>query len=121
MTVFDEFAGLWERATPTEKKEIMKMIERVMDPPANKMMRKQADEVLTFLNEKTKCTYRHIDTNLLPIVCLLKSGVRQEQIYAVIAMMCRKWANDPKMEDYLRPATLFNKSKFENYLGKIGK
>lgn len=119
--IVDEFADLWARATAAEQTQIRALIEKFYETPASKALKRQAEEVLTFLNEKTKCNYRHIDTNLKPIICLLKSGVSQEQIYAVIAMMYRKWANDPKMEDYLRPKTLFNKSNFENYLGKLGK
>lgn len=120
-TLIDEFAALWARASADEKKEIHRLVEIFFETPTTRLLKKQADEILTFLNEKTRCNYRHIETNLRPIVSLLRSGVLQEQMYAVIAMMCRKWANDPKMEDYLRPATLFNKTKFESYLGRIGR
>jgi uncharacterized phage protein (TIGR02220 family) len=119
--IVDEFASIWEKADKDEKKLIRAMVEKHYEKPHAKMWNKQADEVLSFLNEKTGRNYRHVDTNLKPIVMLMKTGVSQEQMYAVVAMMCRKWAGDSKMDDYLRPATLFNKTKFESYIGFIGK
>jgi len=34
-------------------------------------------------------------------------------------MKCREWGADEKMEEYLRPATLFNATKFAQYRGKL--
>ena len=77
----------------------------------------QARDVLNFLNEKTKCRFRHEDTNLKLIVARLKSGATIDDCRAVIARKFRDW-HGTDMQKYLRPATLFNAVKFEQYLGE---
>jgi uncharacterized phage protein (TIGR02220 family) len=37
----------------------------------------------------------------------------------VIAGRWEAWANDPKMSEYLRPATLFAARNFANYAGQL--
>ena len=37
----------------------------------------------------------------------------------VIAKKVREWGADPKMSTYLRPATLFNATKFAQYQGEL--
>ncbi len=81
--------------------------------------RTQALEVLQFLNEKTGRTYRPVDTNLKLIVARLKSGASVMDCSQVIAKKTREWKDDPKMAEYLRPATLFNATKFEQYFGEL--
>jgi uncharacterized phage protein (TIGR02220 family) len=76
----------------------------------------QAQRVLAFLNEATNREFRIIDTNLNFVIARLKSGVTVKECEAVIMHMYNKWHNDDKMKQYLRPETLFNKTKFEQYL-----
>lgn len=78
-----------------------------------------AVEVLEFLNQKTGRYYRPVDTTLKMISERLKSGVTVSQCKQVIAVKARKWRGDPKMDEYLRPKTLFNKTNFEQYLGEL--
>ena len=40
-------------------------------------------------------------------------------IKRVIDAKCNEWRGNPKMEKYLRPQTLFNKSKFETYFERL--
>jgi uncharacterized phage protein (TIGR02220 family) len=80
---------------------------------------KQAKEILEFLNHKAKRNYRPVDANLDFIVARLESGVDFQDLKSVIAKKCREWLGDPKMENFLRPATLFNKTKFEQYVGEL--
>jgi uncharacterized phage protein (TIGR02220 family) len=82
-------------------------------------LKTQAIEVLQFLNAKTGRTYRSVDTNLKLIMARLKSGATVMDCRQVIAKKTREWKGDPKMVDYLRPATLFNATKFEQYLGEL--
>ena len=77
----------------------------------------QASDILNFLNEKTKCRFRHEDTNLKLITARLKSGASADECRAVIARKFRDW-HGTEMQKYLRPATLFNATKFEQYLGE---
>ena len=79
----------------------------------------QAIDVLNFLNEKTGRIYRPVDTNLKLIIARLKSGASVSDCYQVIAKKTREWKGDSKMSEYLRPATLFNATKFEQYVGEL--
>lgn len=89
------------------------------DPPKNSEFKSQAVEVLNFLNEKTGKHYRAVDANLKLIMARLKSGASVQDCKSVIAKKRREWVCDPKMVDYLRPATLFNATKFEQYVGEL--
>lgn len=80
--------------------------------------REAAKEVLAFLNAKTGRSYRPVDTNLRLIEARLKAGATVENCRGVIVRKARVWGTDPKMAEYLRPATLFNATKFEQYLGE---
>lgn len=79
----------------------------------------QAIEVLQFLNEKTKRAYRPVDSNIKLITARLKSGVTVLDCRQVIAKKTREWKGNEKMAEYLRPATLFNATKFEQYVGEL--
>jgi uncharacterized phage protein (TIGR02220 family) len=79
----------------------------------------QAIEILQFLNEKTKRAYRPVDSNLKLIIARLKSGVTVMDCRQVIAKKTREWKGNEKMAEYLRPATLFNATKFEQYVGEL--
>jgi uncharacterized phage protein (TIGR02220 family) len=86
----------------------------------------QAEEVIQFLNEKTGRHYRAregtnaLSVNTTKIMARLKSGATVLQCRQVIAMKAREWRADEKMAKFLRPATLFGKEKFEQYLGELG-
>ena len=88
--------------------------------PSNLEIKKQAIEVIEFLNEKTGRKYRASDTNLKFIMGRLKSGATVSNCRMIIAKKYREWKDDPKMIEYARPATLFNATKFEQYLGELG-
>ena len=72
--------------------------------------------IVEYLNAKTqskfkptsKVTRQHIDARA-------KEGFSPEDFKAVIDFKCKQWIGDPKMQEYLRPSTLFN-SNFEAYL-----
>lgn len=80
---------------------------------------KQAVEILEYLNTSTGRNYRPVETNLKLIVARLKSGMTPLQLREIVFDRCQKWGGDPKMAEYLRPATLFNATKGEQYLGEI--
>lgn len=86
-----------------------------------KALNAAAVALLAFLNEKTGSRYQPVAANVKLIVARLQEGFTEKQIRQVIANRCLAWANDPKMEEYLRPATLFNATKFANYAGQLGK
>lgn len=81
-------------------------------------LKNEAIHILQFLNDKTNRNYRPVDSNLYLIMSCLESGVSVDQCRQVIAKKSREW-RDKKMKEYLRPATLFNPIKFEQYLGEL--
>lgn len=85
----------------------------------NKFLKQEALEILEFLNFKTGRNFKDSKTNLDFILSKLKDGATKKECKQIIAMMCRKWMGDEKMSDYLRPATLFNKTNFEQYRGLL--
>ena len=94
------------------------------DPPkvektTNAEFKTQAREVLQFLNTKTGRNYQPVEANLETLVARLREGFTQTQLRQVIAKKCRDWEKDEKMEPYLRPKTLFNRTNFANYVGEL--
>lgn len=77
----------------------------------------EATEILGFLNTKAKRSFRYTAVNLNFIEQRLAEGATLQECKSVIARQCRLWLGDPKMSMYLRPETLFNKTKFESYRG----
>jgi uncharacterized phage protein (TIGR02220 family) len=82
--------------------------------------KESAEKILQWLNEKSHRNYRPSPTNLDFIVNRLKDGIADWQLRAIVARKCRDWDTD-EMRKYLRPATLFNKTKCEQYLGELPK
>lgn len=79
----------------------------------------EAREVLEFLNEKAGRRYQANRVNLGFILARLKDGATVTECRQVIAKKCREWGADEKMAEYLRPATLFNATKFAQYQGEL--
>ena len=79
----------------------------------------EANEILGFLNEKTGRNYREVPANLSKINARLKE-YSATQLRQVIAKKCREWGSDERMNQYLRPATLFNAEKCAQYVGELG-
>lgn len=59
------------------------------------------------------------ESNRKFIAARLDEGYSEGELKAVIDTMCSKWLNDPKMNMYLRPETLFNSTKFQTYYNLI--
>ena len=72
------------------------------------------NELIKYLNSKTRKRFRAVGKNKTLINSLLKDYTI-EDIKSVIDAKCTEWTDDLKMEKYLRPQTLFNKSKFQSY------
>jgi uncharacterized phage protein (TIGR02220 family) len=82
-------------------------------------LRERAKSLLEFLNAKANRAYQPVEANLELIVARLKEGATDGQIRQVVAKKCREWGGDDKMAEYLRPATLFNRTKFAQYVGEL--
>lgn len=94
--------------------------ETVVDEENNITPKQQAIEIIDYLNVRAGRTYEHCETNLDLVIARLKEGRTVEQCFSVIDHKVSEWINDESMYKYLRPATLFNKSKFSQYIGEVG-
>jgi len=76
--------------------------------------------VISYLNEKTgkKFNPKSKETSSM-ILARAKEGATLDEFKKVIDVKAAKWRGDPKMDDYLRPSTLFRPTNFENYLNEI--
>jgi uncharacterized phage protein (TIGR02220 family) len=77
-------------------------------------------EVLAYLNVKANRSFQAVPANTKLIAARIREGATVEQMKAVVDAKVRDWAHDPKMCEYLRPATLFNAEKFGQYVGSLG-
>lgn len=78
-----------------------------------------AEAILVFLNEKTKKNFKPVKVNLDLIAERLKEGATEAECRAVIVRRVKAWTGTD-MEPYLRPSTLFNRTKFAQYVGEVG-
>ena len=83
----------------------------------NKKIKSEAIEALKFLNQETGKAFREVESNLKPIESILKSGIDLQDVKTVTMRKIHDWSKDPKMAEYLRPATLYRRSNFEQYYG----
>lgn len=72
--------------------------------------------IISYLNEKAGTSFRHSSkATQKHIKARLAEGFKIEDFQIVIDKKCAEWLEDPKMEKYIRPETLFG-TKFEGYL-----
>lgn len=72
--------------------------------------------IIDFLNEKAGTSYRASSRSTQEhINARLAEGFTVEDFKTVITKKCAEWKGDQRMEQYLRPVTLFG-TKFEAYL-----
>lgn len=77
--------------------------------------------ILDYLNEKTGKAFRPVPSNITLINARLKERYSVDEIKAVIDRKVLQWPEGDKMHEYLRPATLFGATNFNQYVGEIGK
>ena len=77
-------------------------------------------EIVSYLNEKTGKQFKHSSQKTQTAIhARLAEGFKLDDFRAVIDKKCADWLGDKKMEEYLRPETLFG-TKFEGYLNAGG-
>lgn len=95
-------------------------------PPPDKPLkgnghdRAAALRVLEFLNQHAGKNFHAVAANLELIMARL-AEYDENTLRGVILDRVDVWAKDDKMADYLRPATLFNKTKCAQYVGGLPK
>lgn len=91
------------------------------DPKAERRaLKAKAAELLAYLNERAGKRFEPTETNLGFIMARMVDGATEEQCRDVICDRVAAWVSDSKMREYLRPETLFNRTKFNSYLGNLG-
>ncbi len=76
------------------------------------------DEILAYLNDKAGKRYKTNATRKKTIGARFKEGYTLADFKTVIDNKVSTWKDDPKMNDYLTPETLFAASHFDNYLNQ---
>ena len=76
-----------------------------------------AEQIITYLNEKAGTHFKPVDSNIKFIKARLKD-YSQEDLKAVIDKKVKEWKGT-EMQQYLRPETLFNATKFESYINGL--
>lgn len=75
-------------------------------------------QVIEYLNQKADTSYQVGGESSQALILDLKAaGYGLADFYSVIDKKTLQWKNDPTYCQFLRPKTLFNKEKFENYVG----
>jgi uncharacterized phage protein (TIGR02220 family) len=77
-------------------------------------------EIVELLNEAAEKKYKHTTNKTKDLIAARwNEGFRLEDFSAVIKKKSAQWKDDPDMNQYLRPETLFG-TKFEGYLNAQG-
>ena len=77
--------------------------------------------VILYLNEKTGKAFKPTSRKTRDLIkSRMKEGWTLEDFKAVIDNKCAQWLTDAKMQEFLRPSTLFG-TRFEEYLNAGGR
>lgn len=77
------------------------------------------ETIIEYLNSKADKSYRHTSKASIKLIQgRWSEGYCLEDFFAVIDSKVDSWLNDPKMDRYLRPITLFAPGNFESYLNE---
>ncbi len=76
--------------------------------------------IISYLNQRSGKNFQSVESNLKFIRARMKEGRTAEEIRRVIDDRITAWTDKPKMQEYLRPGTLFNAEKFNGYFGNLG-
>jgi len=75
--------------------------------------------IIDYLNKKTGKNFRKVDSTITLIAARLREGHSEQDFYNAIDNQVAAWKGDNKMEQFIRPATLFQKQKFDGYVNNI--
>lgn len=82
--------------------------------------REIAARVIAFLNERANKAFNtNAKTHVTTIIARLEEGATEDQMRQVIVRKCRAWMPDERMREYLRPSTLFGRTKWHEYVGEL--
>lgn len=102
--------------TPKEEKEMEKEIgDKHCSKHCSKHSTSIAWSIIEYLNSLSGRSFRQTDTNVKLISArLAETGVTPDGVKKMMERQAKKWKGTT-MSEYLRPETLFNKTKFDSY------
>jgi uncharacterized phage protein (TIGR02220 family) len=88
-----------------------------------RVSREAVNQVLSHLNERAGSNFRLVngDGKESKSAGLVRARIKEHGVDALLGVIDRKvaeWGRDDKMRQYLRPETLFNATKCEQYVGE---
>lgn len=97
----------------------------LLELSGQKVKRKETDAdlldsckgAINYLNSLTGSKFKPSGTSIDLIKARLNEGYTFDDIKRVIDLKVKEWLGTP-MDQYLRPSTLFNRTKFQNYAGQ---
>jgi len=95
--------------------KIIQQKEQKAKKPISRQERKMAQEIIDYLNNESGTSFSLKGNNMELISARLKEGFLFDDFKIVIDKKVKDWKGTDWVK-YLRPSTLFSKSKFENYL-----
>jgi uncharacterized phage protein (TIGR02220 family) len=95
--------------------KIVDGVKKKPQKPISKEAKKVAEQVLDYLNQEAETNFISKGTNLELIATRISEGFVLSDFKTVIDKKVKDWKGTDWAK-YLRPNTLFSKSKFENYL-----
>lgn len=95
-------------------------VDKSKDKPGKAQATEIAKRTITYLNEKAGTSYRDGATNVKFIVDrVLIDDATEDELRAVVDLKVKHHQKGEFDIKYLRPETLFNKTKFAGYVGQI--
>jgi len=95
------------------KKDITKVISSVRLKPNYAL-------IINYLNEKTGSNFDPKNKSNMDLIrARFNEGRKVKDFITVIDKKIKDWLTDEKMYKFLRPSTLFNRTKFESYINEI--
>lgn len=88
------------------------------EKPLKVVWTEETNHIIDYLNKRTGKKYSVKTKKTAQLIHkLLDNGFTVEDFERVIDIKCKQWLNNEKMNQYLRPRTLFSE-KFEDYLNE---
>lgn len=109
--------GIGQNKGNQKKKKKPSVSKKKFQEPVEDKDRLDGMEVIQYLNQKTNKHFKAVPPELL-------ARIKEHGVPAckkVIDNKTAAWLNNPQMNQYLRPSTLFRKSNFEGYLNETPK
>lgn len=101
-----------------QTKKALGLLEEKPKPTEEELLQDFIRDVVIYLNQKTGKTFKYTSEHTKRFITARKrNGFVLEDFKKVIDIKTAQWQNDPKMNMYLRPDTLFG-AKFESYLNE---